>query len=276
MREIPKIACINDLSGFGRCSLVVASSILSAMGLQPCLMPTAILSNHTGYDSYTFFDFSQHMAAYYQEWEKLGLQFAMIYTGFLGSERQIDTVAAFLQLHPEAAVLVDPVMGDDGEPYATYTPQMCDKMRHLTAGADMATPNVTEACILAEEPYQGDEISFETAVRLCRRICDQGTHKVVLTGVQVGEDALANVFYNRQTGENFMVRQKKVAQKRPGTGDVFASVLCGELARGADELTAVSRAAEFVRKVAAYTAQTDCRLQDGVIYEPFLKDLGQE
>lgn len=276
MREIPKIACINDLSGFGRCSLVVASSILSAMGLQPCLMPTAILSNHTEYDSFTFFDFTPYMTAYYKEWEKLGLKFSVIYSGFLGSEAQIDTVAAFAALHPEAKILTDPVMGDGGKPYATYTAQMCEKMRHLTARADMATPNVTEACILAEEPYPGDEISFETAVRLCKKICETGTKKVVLTGVQVGENEVANVFYNRATGENFMVRREKIAEKRPGTGDVFASVLCGETARGADDLTAVSRAAAFVYKVAAYTAQTDSRLQDGVIYEPFLKDLRQE
>ena len=274
MREIPKIACINDLSGFGRCSLVVASSILSVMGLQPCLMPTAVLSNHTGYDSFTFFDFTKHMKPFYEEWEKLKLTFSTVYTGFLGSERQIDTVAAFIKLHPEATILVDPVMGDNGKPYATYTPHMCEKMRRLTAGADMATPNVTEAWILAGVAYQGDEISFETAVSLCRSICAQGTRKVVLTGVQVGEDTIANVFYNRETGENFMVRQKKVAQKYPGTGDVFASVLCGELTRGTDDLAAVSRAAEFVRKVAAYTAETDSRVCDGVIYEPFLKELG--
>ena len=250
MREIPKIACINDLSGFGRCSLVVASSILSVMGLQPCLKPTAVLSNHTGYDSFTFFDFTKQMKPFYEEWEKLKLTFSTVYTGFLGSERQIDTVAAFIKLHPEATILVDPVMGDNGKPYATY------------------------ACILAGVAYQGDEISFETAVSLCRSICAQGTRKVVLTGVQVGEDTIANVFYNRETGENFMVRQKKVAQKYPGTGDVFASVLCGELTRGTDDLAAVSRAAEFVRKVAAYTAETDSRVCDGVIYEPFLKELG--
>lgn len=274
MREIPKIACINDLSGFGRCSLVVASSILSVMGLQPCLMPTAVLSNHTGYDSYTFLDFTQHMKPFYEQWEKLNLKFATIYTGFLGSEQQIDTVAAFIGLHPEAKILVDPVMGDDGKPYATYTPQMCEKMRRLTAGADMATPNVTEACILTDEQYQGDDISFESAISLCRRICAQGTRKVVLTGVQVEEDIVANVFYNRETGENFMVRQKKVTKKYPGTGDMFASVLCGELTRGADDLAAVSSAAKFVRKVAAYTAEAETRINDSVIYEPFLKELG--
>lgn len=274
MQDIAKIACINDLSGFGRCSLVVAASVLSVMGLQPCLIPTAVLSNHTGYDSFTFFDFTAHMKPFYQEWEKLGLKFQMVYTGFLGSEAQIDTVAEFLTLHPEARVLVDPVMGDDGQPYATYTPRMCEKMRRLTAGADMATPNVTEACLLAGVAYQGDAVSFETAVSLCRSICAQGTRKVVITGVQVDGETVANVFYNRQTGENFMVRQKKVEKKYPGTGDLFASVLCGELARGTDDLTAVSRAAGFVRKVAAYTVQCGSRLNDGVIYEPFLKELG--
>ena len=132
-----KIAMINDLSGYGRCSLTVALPILSAMGIQCCPVPTSILSNHTGFPVYYFDDYTDHMEPYIEKWKELGLTFDGIATGFLGSERQIeivkDMIAAFRT--PGTKVLVDPIMGDHGIAYATYTPSMCSRMRELAGRA---------------------------------------------------------------------------------------------------------------------------------------------
>ena len=135
-----KVAAINDLSGFGRCSITVALPVLSAHGVQCCPVPTAILSNHTGFGTYFFDDYSDKMMTYIDAWENLGLDFDCIYTGFLGSEKQIDIVENFIKKSENSWVLVDPVMADDGEIYSTYTPVMCEKMKRLVSLADVVTP----------------------------------------------------------------------------------------------------------------------------------------
>ncbi|MEG2857909.1 MAG: bifunctional hydroxymethylpyrimidine kinase/phosphomethylpyrimidine kinase, partial [Clostridia bacterium] len=152
---LPKCAVINDLSGFGRCSLTVTRPILSAMGIQTCPLPTAILSNHTGYDNFYFADFTQHMREYYSKWDELNLSFDAIYTGFLGNAQQIEIILDFIDKFKSEKTLlfVDPVMGDNGDIYATYDKNLCSEMRRLVARADIITPNLTEACILAGVPY---------------------------------------------------------------------------------------------------------------------------
>ena len=151
-----KIAMINDLSGYGRCSLTVAIPILAAMRIQCCPIPTAILSNHTAFPTYFFDDYTDKMEAFAEKWLELGLSFDGIATGFLGSLRQIDIVLDLVErLKGEhTSVIVDPVMGDDGVPYATYTEAMCEEMKRLVCMGDVVTPNVTEACILTETSYK--------------------------------------------------------------------------------------------------------------------------
>ena len=151
-----KIAVINDLSGYGRCSLTVALPILSAMGHQACPVPTAILSNHTEFPVYFFDDYTEKMPAYTDKWVQLGLSFDGIATGFLGSAEQIAMVIDMVESlsGDDTLVLVDPVMGDHGRLYATYTEEMCEEMKLLVSRADVTTPNVTEACILTGTPYK--------------------------------------------------------------------------------------------------------------------------
>ena len=153
-----KIAVINDISGFGKCSVTAALPIISAMGVQCCPLPTAILSNHTEYPSYSFFDYTEHMENYMKEWKKLDLRFSGICTGFLGSERQIEIVEEFLSMfqEKETKVIVDPIMGDAGKTYETYTDELCERMHRLVEHADIITPNVTEACILTNTAYRND------------------------------------------------------------------------------------------------------------------------
>ena len=151
-----KIAVINDLSGYGRCSLTVAIPVLSVMGHQCCPVPTAILSNHTEFPVYFFDDYTEKMTAYTDKWKELGLSFDAVATGFLGSEAQIEIVMDMIRKleSEETFVVVDPVMGDHGHAYETYTPEMCEQMKELVCMADIVLPNVTECCILTDTPYK--------------------------------------------------------------------------------------------------------------------------
>ena len=145
-----KIAVINDFSGFGRCSIVVSLPIISALKVQCCAVPTSIFSNHTGFPEFFFDDYTDKMEQYIENWKKLDLEFEGIATGFLGSKEQIDIVKRFIEdfRTEQTIVVIDPVMGDYGKPYATYTKSMCEEMRQFVSYADILTPNLTEACIL--------------------------------------------------------------------------------------------------------------------------------
>ncbi len=155
MSRQKKIAVIQDLSGYGRCSMTVALPVISAMRVQCCPVLTSVFSNHTGYPQYFFDDYTDRMPAYIEKWKRLGLDFDGIYTGFLGSTEQIRIVGDFIRDFggPETTVIIDPVMGDNGKAYITYTPALCDRMKELAAQADLLTPNVTELCILTDTPY---------------------------------------------------------------------------------------------------------------------------
>ena len=151
-----KLALVNDVTGYGRCSIAVALPIVSALKVQGCILPTAILSVHTGFHDYYLDDYTDHMTPYIDSWKKNKLTFDGISTGFLGSVRQIDMVLDFLRdfKGPDTKVIVDPVMGDNGRIYSSYTQEMCDDMRRLLADADVLTPNLTEACELLGRPYR--------------------------------------------------------------------------------------------------------------------------
>ena len=180
-----KIAVINDLSGFGRCSIAVALPLISHLGIQCCPLPTAIFSDHTGFDSFYVKDFTDSMAPYMAEWKKLDLEFEGILTGFLGSVRQIELVEQVLGefTTQRTTVIVDPVMGDYGKLYATYTQELCQGIGRLVQYADILTPNLTEACILTGTPYQAHFTEAELLV-LAQKLCDQGPEKVAAGVVQ--------------------------------------------------------------------------------------------
>ena len=166
-----KAAVINDFTSFGRCSLAVTIPILSAMKVQCCPVPTAFFTNHTGFASFAWTDNTPHLDAYIDEWRKLGLRFNAIQTGFLGSHEQVDFVLRFLAAFrtPETTVCIDPVMGDYGRLYPTYDAHLAESMRGFLDVADILTPNLTEACFLADEPYRTDFTDAELAA-LCAKI----------------------------------------------------------------------------------------------------------
>ncbi len=273
-RPLPAAACINDLSGIGRASLTVAIPVLSAMGVQCCPLPTAILSAQTGFANYSFVDFTPHIRDYYANWQKEDMPFDALYTGFLGSAEQIALVREIAANMPaKAFILVDPVMADNGKVYATYTEEMCRGMRELVKIADIVTPNITEACLLTDTPYTGEAIDLETARRLCEGVAALGPQAVVLTGVRVSQTHIGSCLYRAENGTLCMIEKPLSTGRYPGTGDLFASVLCGALLRGDTLEAAVDLAAGFVARTTSYTFEKGADPKHGVLFEHCLKEL---
>ena len=269
----PRVAAIHDLSGFGRCSLTVAIPILSAMGVQCCPLPTAFLSTHTGgFEGFTFLDMTDELPRAAAHWKSLGLDFQAVYSGFLGSERQIGIVADFIRDFRSAGTVavVDPVMGDHGKVYQTYTPAMCAGMSRLTELADVITPNLTEAALLLGVPY-GDLPGGEDGCReIVERLSLNGKRSVVLTGASTAPELIGAMCFDARTGQTEAVQTRRVPREFHGTGDVFTSVLTGALVRGDSLPQAARQAVEFIRACAERTVAQDLPLRDGVDFEPLL------
>ncbi len=264
-----KIAVINDFSGFGRCSIAVALPIISAMKIQCCPLPTAIFSNHTGFDSFFFEDYTDRMEAYMAEWKKLDLHFSGISTGFMGSARQIAMVTEFFRrfADPETIVVVDPVMGDYGRAYPTYTKEMCEEMKKLVSFADILTPNLTEACILAGEDYHR-KWRMRDIYALAETISTMGPEKVVITGIEQG-GFLANFCYERGQ-EGRMRKVHRVGEQRSGTGDIFAAIIAADAVNGVPFYDSVRKASLFIKKAIERSIALDLPLTDGVCFEEVL------
>lgn len=268
-----KIAVINDMSGFGRCSLAVAIPIISVMKIQCCPVPTSIFSNHTGFESFFFEDYTDRMQPYINEWKKLGLTFSGISTGFLGSKEQIQIVLRFLEDFgtDSNVIVVDPVMGDYGKPYPTYTPEMCSEMKKLVTHADILTPNLTEACILADHEYHEEKWRQAEIIELAEKLGEMGPEKIVITGIPQGE-FIANLCYEKDREPKFL-RTHKVGTSRSGTGDVFASIIVADAVNGVDFQTSVRKASRFVKKCIMKSIEMDLPLTDGVCFEELLGTL---
>lgn len=273
-----KVAAINDLSGFGRCSMTVILPIISHMKVQCCPVITSIFSNHSGYDDYFFDDYTDKIATYTGKWKKLGLEFEGIYTGFLGSVKQIDIVCRFIDEFrtQRTTVIVDPVMGDNGKKYATYTDEMCLEMKRLVSKADLVTPNVTEACILTGELYQESGFTQAQLRAMAEQIADMGPSKVVITGVRSGKSYVSNFIYERADGglaSSKLIRSKIVGTARCGTGDIFASILCADAVNGVDLEISVKKASAFIRKCIAKSIELGIPKTDGVCFEEVIHEL---
>ena len=269
----PRAAAIHDMSGFGRCSLTVAIPILSAMGVQCCPLPTAFLSTHTGgFTGFTFLDITEEMPKVAAHWKSLDLRFDAIYSGFLGSEAQIDIVEDFIRAFrtPDTVVVIDPVMGDDGAAYQTYTPAMCAGMARLAELADVITPNLTEAAFLLGMDY-GDLPRGEAGLRqIVRELSMEGKRSVALTGASLAPGKTGAMCFDAATGETEAVQTDFIAHPLHGTGDVFASVLTGGLVKGKSLTEAAREAVEFIRACAVRTVEQNLPMREGVDFEPLL------
>ena len=275
-----KIAVINDLSGFGRCSLTAAISVLSAMGVQACPLPTAILTAQTGYPSYYCDDYTDKMEYFRIEWEKMGQQYDGIYTGFVAGEKQVRQIFRFLDTfrRPDAFLLVDPVMGVDGVPYPFYTASLLEQMRKLTLQADIITPNLTELCLLTDTDYQS-VISQSSPDRLVEAIqeigkgfCRQGPENVIVTGIHYqdtdGTKKMGNLLITPENSALFSFPY--VGGSYSGTGDLFASCIAAGCARGDSLPSIIKRAGEFLELALIDSVKEHIPRNDGVNYEQYL------
>lgn len=271
MKSIPKkLAMINDIAGFGRCSTTVALPIISAMGIQVCPVPTSVFSNHTGFPSFQFLDLTLNMSPYLEQWEQMGLTFDGVYCGFLGSVAQIDIVRSFIRAQWErgSLIIIDPVMGDNGLAYSTITPDHCISMRGLLEYADVITPNITEACLLTGIPYRESGWTGEALASAALSLAALGPKRTVITGIREGDDFI-NCIYE-QGGSPAMYRVPAAGRSRPGTGDVFASIIAADALNGVPFAASVQKAAGFVRLCTEEADALGVPPEEGVCFENHL------
>lgn len=283
---VPRLAMINDIAGFGRCSTTVSLPVISVMKVQVCPVPTSVLSNHLGFPLCHFDDYTSHMRDYIKVWNELGLTFDGLYCGFLGNEEQINIVREFVEMFRPPLFLLDPVMGDHGRAYSSITKTHVQKMKELLPLADIITPNITEACLLTGTPWKDGEWTMQELSGLCERladICQQesvssgetsvGTvsgASIVITGIRQG-DSLVNFLWD--DGIYTTVASPIAGASRPGTGDIFASILAADAVRGETLLTSVQKAANFVGLCIAGSEKAGTPVQEGVVFEKYLAAL---
>lgn len=283
---VPRLAMINDIAGFGRCSTTVSLPVISVMKVQVCPVPTSVLSNHLGFPLCHFDDYTSHMRDYIKVWNELGLTFDGLYCGFLGNEEQIDIVREFVEMFRPPLFLLDPVMGDHGRAYSSITETHVQKMKELLPLADIITPNITEACLLTGTPWKDGEWTMQELSGLCERladICQQesvssgeasvGTvsgASIVITGIRQ-RDSLVNFLWD--DGVYTTVSTPIAGASRPGTGDIFASILAADAVRGETLLTSVQKAANFVGLCIAGSEKAGTPMQEGVVFEKYLAAL---
>ena len=278
MNRTPKVAAVQDLSGLGRCSLSVVLPVLSVMGAQCCPLPTAVLSAHTAFpapETAAFQDLTGAMEQTLRHWEALHTSFDAIYSGFLGSSQQIGVLRRLIQRfrRKETLVLIDPVMGDHGRVYRTYTPEMCEQMIQLAAEADLITPNLTEAALLLGEPFDHIPDSQAGIETWLRRLSLGGKRSVVITGVSLAPKALGAGCLDARSGKIRFAMAHQEPGQFFGTGDLFAAVLLGSLLRGDTLSESTARAVDFIQKSVARTLAAGTPMLEGVQFEPLLREL---
>ncbi len=276
-KPIQRVAAIHDLSGFGRVSLAVVIPILSTMGIQVCSLPTAVLSSHTGgFTNYKFIDLTDSMEGYITHWKEIGINFDCIYSGFLGSVKQIEIISRFIDdfANKETLVVVDPVMGDGGKLYPSMNQTMVKEMRQYIKKADLITPNYTEVLFLLEESLV-EEMNDDLVKTYLRRLVDMGPKMVIITSVPVAHSPnMTNVIaYNRDDGRFWKVKCDYIPAYFPGTGDVFTSVTVGSLLQGDSLPIALDRAVQFITAAIRASYGHNYPRRDGIMLERVLGNL---
>ena len=265
-----RIAAIHDISCVGRCSLTVALPILSAAGIETSIIPTAVLSTHTGgFSGYTYLDLTDEIVPVKRHWKSLGLKFDAIYTGFLGSFEQLNIVSDLFDdfSSPDNTIIVDPVMGDAGRLYDVFDSSFAQGMKKLCKKADLILPNMTEACFLTGIEYKDGPYDVSYIEKIINELAVVTDANIVLTGAHFDEENLGAAVFDRKTNKIEYAMNKKIDGFFHGTGDVFASGLIGAYLNGFKLLDATKIAEEFTVSGIEITkkAQTDVRY--GVAFE---------
>lgn len=273
-----RVAAIHDISGFGKCSLTVALPIISATGVETTVMPTAVLSTHTGgFADFTYRDLTEDLRPISAHWASLDLQFDAIYSGFLGSFEQIAIVKEFVRSFrkEECLFIADPAMADNGKMYPIFDMDFAREMAGLCAMADIIVPNFTEAAFMLGEEYVEGPYTKEYVEGLLHRLADMGPGKVVLTGVYFENDRLGAATYEKQSGEISYAFADTVEGYYHGTGDVYASALTGAILNGFSLADSAAIAVEFTRGSIQRTKDAGTDIRFGVNFEAGLPALMQ-
>lgn len=280
-----KIAVLNDISGLGKCSLTAAIPVISVMGVQACPLPTAVLSAQTGFPSYYYDDYTDHMEEIMKEWKKMNFRPDGIYTGFLAGAAQADRVLEFLGLFGsrDVKVLTDPILGDNGEEYPIYTEALCEKMRCLAERASVITPNLTEALLLlygrekmhqkwAQLALKGTGEFKEEIEQIGEALVKTFQTEAVITGIDFHTSReMANLLVN-QKGYSWVTAEKE-GGSYSGTGDLFASILSAGMVKGTDTLESIKKAVHFISRAIHDTVLEGTDRNEGVCFEKHLGEL---
>lgn len=274
---VKKVAAIHDLSGYGRASLTTIIPILSNMKVQVCPVPTAILSTHTGgFEGYSFIDLTDYMQEHINHWKRLDLDFDCIYSGFLGSPKQIEIVADFIDFFGKKAkfTVVDPVMGDNGKLYSTMGVEMVNGMRNLIQKADIITPNFTEVMYLLGKNYK-ENITEEKVKKYLRELAQMGPKIVIATSVPDTTSSELDkktsvVAYDRENDVFWKVSCRYIPASYPGTGDAYTSVVIGSLLQGDSLPMAIERGVQFITQCIMASYGFKYPSKEGVLLEKML------
>lgn len=270
-----RIVSIQDISCFGKCSLTVALPIISAMGVEACVIPTAVLSTHTGgFTGYTYRDLTADIPNISAHWKKIGLGFDAVSTGYLGSFEQIKIVSEFFDdfKTDNNLIIVDPVMGDKGKFYAGFNTEFASEMKKLCRKADVILPNLTEASLLLGEEYT-DTYNEEYIKDILIRLAGLGSKIVMLTGVSFDKRSQGVMSYNSETEEFSAYFSDNIAGYFHSTGDVFSSTLSGALVKGFDMGTSIKIAVDFTVDCIRHTLGSEKEHWYGVKFEECIPDL---
>ena len=279
-----KIALINDLSGFGKCSLTAAIPVISVLGIQACPLPTAILSAQTGFDSYFCDDYTEKMNLFTNEWKKMGVSFDGIYSGFLAGPEQMKKVFYFLEQFKtkENMYMLDPIMGDNGRTIKIFNDDLLRGMQELSLHADVLTPNITELCLLTDVDYgelvchKNEEDYVKRIQDICETLMKKTDHpqSIVVTGIiheKNGLTYMGNLVVSET--ESAHIEKPYVKQRFSGTGDLFASVVCGSLVGGNSLTTSVQKASDFLHTAIEDAAAENVPSNHGIHFEKYLSRL---
>lgn len=270
-----RIVTIQDISCVGRCSLTVALPIISAMGIETAVLPTAVLSNHTAFSQFTIHDLTDEFSKITEAWDAQGIGFDGVYSGYLASNRQIDLVDTFMQSQHGALRFVDPAMADHGKLYYGFDEAFAQRMAGLCAKADVIVPNLTEAAIMTGTPYrENPDAAYYKDLARC--LADLGTPTVVLTGYTEGEHAIGAIAYDREQDAFTTYVNDRLEAAFHGTGDIFASTMFGALMRGRSIERAMEIAVNYVLECMRCTASDPEHRSYGVNYEQAIPYLVQQ
>ena len=273
---IKKLAAIHDLSGIGRVSLTSVIPILSSMGIQVCPLPTAVLSSHTQFPDFYKVDLTDHLMPFIQHWDKLGMEFDAVYSGYLASAAQVEIVEHFIDrfYKKDLLVVVDPVMGDNGTLYSSFGPDLVEEMQRLIGKANIITPNITEAALLLDEHYR-EHMETEELKQWLVRLSDAGPATVIITSVpEFPKNKKTSVMaYERRNNRFWKVSCHYLPTSYPGTGDSFTSVLTGSLLQGDSLPIALDRAVQFISYGVRATFGHQYDSREGIMLERILKNL---